>query len=67
MTTATHTARRLIDSDELSEWLGVPVGTLHQWAYLRTGPPFIKVGRHRRYDPTAVAAWLDSQTRGGAA
>jgi hypothetical protein len=42
----------LIDSDDLSRWLGgVPRSTLDQWAYLGTGPRFVKIGRHRRYDP----------------
>lgn len=55
--------RRLINSTELAEWIGVPVATLAQWVYRGDGPPFIKVGRHRRYDPDAVRRWLDDQTR----
>ena len=53
----------LIDSPALSEWLGVPIATLHQWAHRGGGPPFIRVGRHRRYDLAQVQQWLDAQTR----
>lgn len=52
----------LADSIAIAEFLGVPLRTLDQWAYRRTGPPFVKVGRHRRYRWEAVHAWLDSQT-----
>lgn len=47
--------------EEVSYFLGVPVGTLYQWRYRRTGPPAFKVGRHLRYDPAAVRAWLAKQ------
>lgn len=53
---------KLIDSAALSDWLGVPYSTISQWSYRHVGPPVIKVGRHRRYDPTAVRRWLDAQT-----
>lgn len=54
---------RLMDSAEVAEWLGVPTSTLGQWAYRGVGPVYMKVGRHRRYDPDAVRLWLDAQTR----
>ncbi|MFR9774472.1 helix-turn-helix domain-containing protein [Micromonospora sp. MS34] len=38
--------------------LGVPVGTLYQWRHRRTGPRASRVGRHLRYDPAAVRAWV---------
>ena len=46
---------------DVSAFLGVPVGTLYQWRYLRVGPPAYRVGRHIRYDPAAVRAWLNTQ------
>lgn len=55
----------LMDTAAVSAWLGVPERTLDQWAYLRKGPPFAKVGRFRRYDPAKVAAWIEANTRGG--
>ena len=46
---------------DVSAFLGVPVGTLYQWRYMRVGPPAYRVGRHIRYDPAAVRTWLDTQ------
>ena len=43
---------------ELSELLGVPVGTLANWRSARTGPPFVKVGRHVRYRTGDVDEWI---------
>ena len=53
----------LLGSEELAEWLGVPVGTLGQWASRGGGPPFHKVGKFRRYHPADVRAWLKDQRR----
>ena len=49
---------RLWSVDDVSTFLGVPVGTLYQWRYRRVGPPAARVGRHLRYDPADVRAWL---------
>ena len=43
---------------EVSEFLGIPVATLHQWRYLGTGPAAFRVGKHLRYDPDTVRTWL---------
>jgi hypothetical protein len=34
---------------------------LHQLNYKRTGPRSFKVGKHRRYDPADVIAWLNDR------
>lgn len=52
---------RLWDSEKLAGFLGVPVKTLDQWAWRRTGPPHLRVGRHRRYRPSDVHRWLEQQ------
>ncbi len=52
---------RLWTAQEVAAYLVVPVATLHSWRYLRTGPAAYRVGRHLRYDPAAVRAWLDGQ------
>lgn len=49
---------RLWTHAETSEFLGIPPATLHDLNYKRTGPRSFKVGRHRRYDPQDVLAWL---------
>ncbi|MBM0205551.1 helix-turn-helix domain-containing protein [Micromonospora sp. STR1s_5] len=45
--------------EDVSTYLGVPVATLYQWRYRRIGPRASRVGRHLRYDPADVRAWLD--------
>jgi DNA-binding transcriptional MerR regulator len=49
---------RLWSVQDVSRFLGVPVATLHQWRYLGTGPKAYRVGKHLRYDPADVGAWL---------
>jgi excisionase family DNA binding protein len=53
----------LIDSEELAEYLNLPVSTLDQWASRGGGPIFHKVGRHRRYSPVDIRTWLASSRR----
>lgn len=57
---------RYLTPADLAELLGVPVSTVYQWRYQRTGPQGFRVGRHLRFDPKAVEAWIDG-LRGGAA
>jgi excisionase family DNA binding protein len=55
---------RLIDIQELSERLGVPVS----WLYDRTrkigGIPHHKLGRYVRFAPSEIESWLDSHRTG---
>jgi excisionase family DNA binding protein len=52
-------ASRLWSVSDVSQYLGIPVGTLYQWRCRGQGPRAHKVGRHLRYDPVDVQAWLD--------
>jgi DNA-binding transcriptional MerR regulator len=52
------TCARLWSTQEVAEFLGVPVTTLHRWRYEGTGPDAFRVGRHLRYDPDVVRRWL---------
>ncbi|GAA3508330.1 hypothetical protein GCM10023075_67490 [Streptosporangium album] len=45
----------------LAAYLGVPVAPLYQWRHLGTGPESHKVGRHVRYLPDDVVAWVRRQ------
>jgi predicted site-specific integrase-resolvase len=54
---------RMWTPQDVSAYLQVPVATLYQWRYLGTGPVAYRAGRHLRYDPDEVRAWL----RGNAA
>jgi len=54
---------RLWSVHDVSDFLGIPVSTLHQWRYLGTGPEAYRVGKHLRYSPAAVRTWLDRDCR----
>jgi len=55
---------RYLTPGEVADLLGVPVDTIYQWRYKRTGPPGFRVGRHLRFDPRAVCRWVESQGEG---
>ena len=50
---------RLWTAQDVAAYLTVPIATLYQWRYLGTGPTAYRVGRHLRYEPAAVLAWLN--------
>ncbi len=47
---------------DLADLLGVPVETVYQWRRKDTGPRGFRVGRHLRYDPEDVRAWVATLT-----
>ncbi|MFF4355873.1 helix-turn-helix transcriptional regulator [Streptomyces sp. NPDC001604] len=54
--------------DDLVVMFKLPsVETVYQWRRKRTGPRCFRVGRHLRFDPEDVRAWVDSQREGVAA
>ncbi|MGX4657629.1 helix-turn-helix transcriptional regulator [Micromonospora sp. SCSIO 07396] len=55
------TPERLWSVADVSAFLGIPVGTLYQWRHRRIGPRASRVGRHLRYDPADVRAWLNQK------
>ncbi|MGH9045340.1 MAG: helix-turn-helix transcriptional regulator [Acidimicrobiales bacterium] len=52
---------RLLSPEALAEYLGVPVATIYQWNYRRSGPRALRVGRHLRFRPEDIQSWLDAQ------
>jgi excisionase family DNA binding protein len=52
---------RLWTVEELSAYLGIPVPTLYRWRRFGCGPPAHRIGRHLRYVPDEVSAWLRDQ------
>jgi hypothetical protein len=48
----------LINSEELAGFLGETVEMLDGWACRGGGPPFHKVGKHRKYLPADVKDWM---------
>jgi len=57
--------RRMISPIILAQMLDVPVQTVYTWRSRGGGPPAYRVGRHLRYRPEDVDAWL-SQRRDSA-
>ena len=55
--TVLYTPRRL------AEFLDVPVSTLEFWRSAGTGPKFSYLGRHVRYHPDEIAAWVEDNKR----
>jgi predicted DNA-binding transcriptional regulator AlpA len=51
---------------ETARFLRIPEQTLYYMNYAGTAPTSYKVGRHRRYDPADVRAWLKLRKSGGA-
>jgi excisionase family DNA binding protein len=52
-------ADRLMTTQEVSSYLGVPVGTLYQWRLRGEGPRAVRVGRHLRFRFTDLNRWID--------
>lgn len=53
---------RMWTPEDVSAFLGgVPVATLYQWRHKGKGPKSRRVGRHLRYKPEDVRAWIDKQ------
>jgi excisionase family DNA binding protein len=48
---------RYLTPEDIAALFGVPLETVYQWRKKRTGPPGFRVGKHLRYDPTAVHSW----------
>jgi predicted DNA-binding transcriptional regulator AlpA len=46
---------------ELAERYDVPLETVYGWNKTRTGPRFMKIGRHVRYRLADVIAWENSR------
>ena len=53
---------RYLTPDDLVAMFDLPsVETVYQWRRKRTGPRGFRVGRHLRFDPIDVRAWVDAQ------
>ncbi|MBT3247789.1 MAG: helix-turn-helix domain-containing protein [Actinobacteria bacterium] len=49
----------------MSNYLQVPKATIYSWRYHGTAPPAVKLGRHLRWRPEDVEAWLVERTSTG--
>ncbi len=55
---------RLWSTQELANYLGVPLQTIYQWRKRGYGPPGRRMGKHVRYRPAEVERWIDSLRTG---
>ena len=55
--TAALDAPVFLTQHQLAELLHVPERTLEDWRLTQHGPPYLKLGRHVRYDLDDVVAW----------
>ncbi|MET8501638.1 helix-turn-helix transcriptional regulator [Streptomyces microflavus] len=53
---------RYLTPEDLTALLSVPLETVYAWRKKRTGPPGFRVGKHLRWDPAAVRAWVENNT-----
>lgn len=52
---------QLLDTEDVSAWLGTPTGTLRNWRCRGIGPASFRVGARVVYRRRAVEAWLATQ------
>jgi predicted DNA-binding transcriptional regulator AlpA len=51
---------KLWSSQELADFLGLPIQTIYQWRKRNYGPPGRRMGKHIRYRRSEVERWIDS-------
>ncbi|SED46076.1 Helix-turn-helix domain-containing protein [Streptomyces sp. 2231.1] len=49
---------RYLTPDDIAAIFEVPKETVYQWRRKRTGPPGFRIGKHVRYDPAEVGAYV---------
>ncbi|MEU9188619.1 helix-turn-helix domain-containing protein [Streptomyces sp. NPDC048484] len=49
---------RYLTPDDIAEIFEVPKETVYQWRKKHTGPPGFRIGKHLRYDPADVRAYV---------
>ena len=62
--TATQAVPTFLTQHELAELLRLSERTLEDWRLTHSGPPFLKLGRHVRYDMADVLRWVGDQRHG---
>jgi predicted DNA-binding transcriptional regulator AlpA len=55
--------RKLINTPETAEYLGISVSTLSKLRVFGGGPKYLKLGRRVVYDTRDLEAWLDAHRR----
>lgn len=58
MTNNKGLGEKLLSPQDVADYLGIPVTTLHFWRRTAQGPQAIRVGRLLRWEPETVRLWL---------
>jgi excisionase family DNA binding protein len=53
-----------LTQSEVAELLRLPVRTVEDWRLTRLGPPWVKLGRHVRYEQSELLAWVRGRRHG---
>jgi excisionase family DNA binding protein len=54
---------RLWGVKDVAAYLDIPVQTIYQWRTKGYGPPGVRMGKHVRFDPDEVRAWVKTLER----
>ncbi|MEV6612142.1 helix-turn-helix domain-containing protein [Kutzneria sp. NPDC051319] len=54
--------RELWTPEDLGMFLQLSEKTLKDWRYKGYGPPWLRMGKHVRYDSEAVLDWLEGRS-----
>jgi excisionase family DNA binding protein len=57
-----RTPEPLLTTQDLADYLKVPVATVYKWRSVGTAPRGVRVGRHVRYRLRDVERWLDKRS-----
>ncbi|MGJ0203037.1 helix-turn-helix domain-containing protein [Leucobacter sp. gxy201] len=52
-----------LTSREVADMLRIPVRTVEDWRLTRSGPPWVKFGRHVRYNQAELLDWVEGHRR----
>ncbi|MEW1642175.1 helix-turn-helix domain-containing protein [Streptomyces sp. NPDC091219] len=58
---------RYLTPDDIAVIFKVPVETVYQWRKKHTGPPGFRIGKHLRYDPADIRAYVTERKTAGQA
>lgn len=54
---------KLWTTEDVAEFLGVPISTFYSWRTQGYGPPGRKIGKHLRFKESDVLDWFENQPR----
>ncbi len=53
-----------LTQSQVAELLRLPVRTVESWRLTRSGPSWVKLGRHVRYEQSDLLAWVKRHRHG---